>query len=161
MRLARRLSWTTLAGGVLVLLYWALYLSGRISSGSADQARRTFESAFPFADAVLAGTLFAASWDLYRERRSGTFLLVMAGAMCLYLGIVDLTFCWRAGLYAPLTAAGMIELTVQSLCIGGGLAGLGSGWTMWNRDEMEPARSDHHHRGRSRASRYVRRVSLS
>lgn len=132
-RTARRLAWATLGGGLLVAAYWAIYFSDLGAAIREDDLARAFESAFPLADAVLATLLLAASRALFTGRRSGPFLLVMAASMCLYLGMVDVTFYYRAGLYSTLSAAGLIELGVNALCIGGGAAGLRFGWTLWGR----------------------------
>lgn len=131
LRIARRLGWVTLGGGFLIALYWVAYFSAFGAVVQEDDLSRAFESAFPIADAVLGTLLFAASRALFTGRRSGPFLLVMAASMCLYLGIVDVTFYYRLGLYSTLTAAGLIELGINALCIGGGATGLRFGWMLW------------------------------
>ena len=118
------------AGGGLVVLFWTLYFAGPLAPpAGADPLLREVEAIFPFADAVLAAALFAAGLTLQRRRPAGPFLLVAAAAMCLYLGVLDLTFYARRGLMSP--DVGPIMLGINALTIGGGLLGLRAGWLLW------------------------------
>jgi len=128
----RRAGWATLCGAGALVAFWVLYFGGVIDSGS-DELTREFESAFPLADAALVIMLVAAGVSLLRGRTAGTFCLVAAAAASLYLGILDATFYGRQGHYFPLTGAGLFELAVNLLCIGGGAWGLRRGWTQWRR----------------------------
>lgn len=131
-RLERRLSIATLVGGLLVAAYWTVYFTNVVPLGQEHSLASAFESAFPVADALLGILLFAASRALYAGRRTGPFFLVAAAATCLYLGLLDLTFYARIGLYWPLTTAGAVELLVNGCCIGGGAAALRLGWRLWS-----------------------------
>lgn len=128
----RILGWLTLAGGSLVLLFWALYFSRAIDLGQSDPLVHAFESAFPVADGLFAAALFAAAYHLLRGRRQGPFFLVIAGSMSLYLGVLDTTFYVGQGILSPLDLDGALGLTVNTLCIGGGILALRSGWRHWN-----------------------------
>jgi hypothetical protein len=119
-----------LTGGALLVLFWVLYFGGIIELGEGGGVISEFEAAFPAADAVLAATLFAAGVGLLRRRAFGAFCLTAAGGATLYLGILDLTFYSRQGLYFPLTATGVVELAVNLLCIVGGAIGLRYGWSL-------------------------------
>ena len=55
---------------------------------------------------------------------------VSGAAMALYLGILDLTFYSRQGMYAPLRSEGAVELAINSLCIVGGLIALAFSWKL-------------------------------
>lgn len=131
-KLERRLSVATLVGGLLVAAYWIVYFTNAVPVGQEHARASAFESALPVADALLGILLFAASRALYAGRRTGPFFLVAAAATCLYLGLLDLTFYARIGLYWPLTAAGAIELFVNGCGIGGGAAALRRGWRLWS-----------------------------
>ncbi|MGD8867886.1 MAG: hypothetical protein PVI01_09650 [Gemmatimonadales bacterium] len=128
----RILGWVTLAGGSLVLLFWVLYFSRAIDVGQADPLVHAFEAAFPVADGLFAAALFAAAYHLLRCRRPGPFFLVIAGSMSLYLGVLDTTFYIRHGVLSPLDLDSAIGLTVNALCIGGGILALRIGWRHWN-----------------------------
>ena len=126
------LAWTTLGAGALVLLFWALYLSDAAALGQEDPLRATFEGAFPLADVVFAGALLATGVLFLRRHEGAPFLLVVSAAMSVYLGVLDVTFYARHGLYAPLTADAATELAINALCIGGGIFGLRAGWHLWS-----------------------------
>lgn len=129
---ARRLmGWAALAGGALMLVFWLLYFTDGLSFGQDDRLLSAFESAFPIVDAVLAIVLGTAGVCLLRGKPAGAFCLVVAGAMSLYLGILDMTFYARQGFLYPLGDEGSIALALSSLCIGGGVVGLRFGWKFW------------------------------
>jgi len=127
----RPMGWATFAGGCFVVLFWTLYFSGAIDLGQQDEMVSAFESAFPVADFLFAVVLFAASVTLLRGRRHGPYYLVAAGAMSLYLGIIDATFYAGQGGYYPVTTEGIVGLVVNALCIGGGGLALWNGSKFW------------------------------
>ncbi len=125
----RVLSWSTFGGGVLLVAFWTLYFAGAISPGTEAEAQR-FESAFPIADALLAIMLFIASRELRRGGSAGPLTLGAAAAMTLYLGLLDVTYYGRAGLYTRISAS-VLPLAVSPLfSLGGGAAGLWSAWRL-------------------------------
>ncbi len=136
-RIARHvpLAIATIAAGALVVLFWALYFAGAGAGGGAatgqDEVAASFESAFPAADLLFACTLFATGVLLLRGREEAPFLLTIAAAQSLYLGILDFTFYFGQGFYARLTADSATELGINALCIGGGLAGVRAAWRLW------------------------------
>lgn len=127
----RVLGWVALAGGMLVFLFWILYFTRSLNFGQDDRLQSAFESAFPVVDGVLAIILVAAGICLLRGKAAGTFCLVVAAAMCLYLGVLDVTFYARQGFLHPLSRDGSIALALSALCIGGGVLGLRFGWVLW------------------------------
>ncbi len=128
----RALGWASLAGGVVVLLFWAAYWTGALDLDQNDRIARAYESAFPLADGVLAAALFAASRTLFARSARGPFWLVIAAAMCVYVGLLDLVFYARHGGYWPVSSAGLVQLLINSLTIGGGTVGLRAGWRLWS-----------------------------
>jgi hypothetical protein len=130
-QIRRILGWVTLGAGLLMTTFWLLYFSAAADLGQHHPLFHEFELAFPLADGVLAVMLFTASRCLLAGRPSGPFWLVAAASMSLYLGILDLTFYGRQGLYVPLTGSALIALAGNAICIGGGALGLGLGWRLW------------------------------
>ena len=124
------LAGTTLAAGALVLLFWACYFAGAAGLGQQDALKAEFEAAFPLADLVFAGALIATGVMFLRRHDGAPFLLAVAAAMSLYLGILDATFYVRHGLYTPLYAEAATELAINLLCIGGGVFGLETAWRL-------------------------------
>ncbi|MDH3498061.1 MAG: hypothetical protein OER21_14980 [Gemmatimonadota bacterium] len=132
-RAQRTAGWATLVGGTCVLAFWAIYFTSDAALGHGDPAVTAFEAAFLLADAVFALTLFAAGVFLLRDRRPGTFFLVAAAAMSIYLALLDVAFYARQGLYLPLNGSAALELVVNALCLIGGALGLRWGWILWSR----------------------------
>jgi hypothetical protein len=127
----RRLEIATAAGGAIMVAFWAAYFFANDALGLVEPAYAPFEESFIVADTVLAVLLFAAALSLHRHDTAGPFLLAMAAAMCLYLGILDATFYARNGMFSPLGSGALMELLVNTFCIGGGLYGLRAAWRMW------------------------------
>lgn len=107
-----------LAAAAAITLFWLLYFTGLVSFGQADAVRQSYEAAFPVADAILAAVLLAAARAAFQCSAATPFLLATAGAMSLYLGVLDATFYLRHGLLLP------VEIAITLLCIGGGLGAL-------------------------------------
>lgn len=131
-RAERRAGWICLAGGGLVVLFWCLYLAGPLAPSASETLVRSFESAFPVADGVLAITLFGTAAGLLRGRLYGTFLLTAAGAMCLYLGLLDATFYGVQMLRGSASGPAVAVLVAPGLCLGGGTWALLRSWTLWS-----------------------------
>lgn len=126
----RTLGAVMLGGGALMGLYWALYLGGIVDLGQADPVVAAFESAFLLADTLLAGLLLSAGWALLSDRASGPFLMTVAAAMSLYLGLLDLVFYARRGLFESPGGADLFELLLIGTCVLGGLICLRVGWSL-------------------------------
>lgn len=128
--LTRRAAWVAIGGGVSVIAYWTLFFSGAIEGTTTGSLLHHFELAFPGADSLLAAAAIGAGVSLLRGGSAGVFLLIVAGAMSLYLGVVDVSFYGRQGLYLPLTGPGGFELVVNAMCILGGGYVLRAGWLL-------------------------------
>ncbi len=125
--------WIALVAGSLVVAFWVLYFQGSIALGADDPVVTQFELAFPLPDAFLALALFAAGYRLLRNRPGGPFLLVVAASMSIYLGLLDVAFYARRGLYSELDPTALTEAGVNLLCLAGGALGLRMGWLLWMR----------------------------
>ena len=141
-KMERRAGRVVLAGGCAVAAFWILFFTGVVDGGSDGSVVHEFEMAFPLADAVFAGALFTAGITLLRGLPAGPFFLVAAGAMSIYLGLLDVTFYGRQGVYFPISGAGLFELALNTACIGGGAYALRHGWRLWQRlPQVLPHRS--------------------
>lgn len=120
-----------LAGSLLVVSFWSLYYGGLLDIAAEDPVVRAFEGAFPVADGAFALLLLAAALSLRRGAPAGPFLLTAAGAMSVYLGLLDATFYGVRGLNHPSTAAGSLELALNLICLGGGGYALRVAWRLW------------------------------
>ncbi len=134
------MGWLALVGGTLVVIYWSLYFTGAVDLGQADPVVHGFESAFPIADAIFCAVLFSSGYALLASRRAGPFLLVVAGAMALYLGALDTTFYGVRGTYYPVSLEGVFQLFLNLLCVGAGGLALWCGWRLQSGEEEPLAR---------------------
>ena len=129
-RVRNTLGIVMLGGGALMLTYWTLYLTGIADLGQSDPIVASFESAFLLADTLLGLLLLAAGWSLLAARRSGPYLMTVAAAMSVYLGLLDLVFYARLGMFSALSAANLFELSLVSTCVLGGSICLAYGWKL-------------------------------
>lgn len=151
----RLLPYLALGGGALDVLFWIFYFAKVIVPSEADEALvRGFESAFPFADGLMGIMLVCAGIGLLKKKPSGTFFIVAAAAMAVYLGLLDVTFYSRQGLYLPLTFASLCAILINASCIAGGAVGLWLGWKIWRMNDailkISARPSDHRDRQRQR-----------
>ena len=126
----RTLGGLMLGGGALMGLYWTLYLGGFADLGRTDPVVAAFESAFLLADTLLAALLLIAGWTLLSRRPSGPFLMTVAAAMSLYLGLLDFVFYSRHGLFEAPSGSALFELCLIGICVLGGTCCLGVGWSL-------------------------------
>ncbi len=140
----RAMGWATLVGGLFVLLFWTLYLTGAAELGQDHPIVAEFEAAFPIADAFFAITLFAAAYALFKGKAAGAFLLAAAGSVSLYLGLLDATFYARQGHYWPITGAASVELAVNAFCVVGGALALWFGWRFMARRQPGAEKAQRH-----------------
>lgn len=126
----KTLGMVMLGGGALMLTYWTLYLTGAVDLGQSDPIVASFESAFLLADTMLGLCLLAAGGSLLGRRRSGPYLMTVAASMSLYLGLLDLVFYARRGLFSTFCAANAFELVLIAVCVLGGMTCLMYGWRL-------------------------------
>ena len=126
----KTLGMVMLGGGALMLTYWTLYLTGTVDLGQSDPVVAGFESAFLLADTLLGLMLLAAGGSLLGHRRSGPYLMTVAASMSLYLGLLDLVFYARRGLFSTFAAADAFELSLIAVCVLGGGICLAYGWKL-------------------------------
>ena len=120
-----------LAGAALLVLFWCLYVTGPLAPPADAVLVRSFEAAFPIPDAILAAALVAAGIRLLRGDRRGVRPLTAAGAMSLYLGLLDASFYAGLGLNDPRTAEGLPTFTINLVCVVGGMWALWAARRMW------------------------------
>jgi len=87
-----------------------------------------FEGSFPPADALLTVFLICGGTGLQRKRASGWFFTLMAGAMLVFLGLLDVSFNSRQGIYLLGAAEAVLNISVNTICLAGGAFLIWSGW---------------------------------
>ena len=127
----KTLGMVMLGGGALMLTYWTLYLTGTVDLGQSDPVVAGFESSFLLADTLLGILLLAAGGSLLGRRRSGPYLMTVAASMSVYLGLLDLVFYARRGLFSSFSATDAFELSLIAVCVLGGGICLVYGWKLF------------------------------
>ncbi|MEW5923780.1 MAG: hypothetical protein AB1746_07320, partial [Candidatus Zixiibacteriota bacterium] len=110
------------AGAAINLVFWVLYFGGLLH---IDTTRKVvisyYESAFPFADILLGLVMIIGGVGLLRFKDYGRHCLLIASSMIVYLGMLDVTFYARHGLYLPLGVSSIFEIFLNIVCIAGGI----------------------------------------
>ena len=131
-RSQRALGFLSLFGGAVNLIFWILYFAGDLDFGIGNECMvQRFESAFPFADGLLAVLLLIAGVGLMRKKPFGTYSLAAGSSISVYLGILDITFYVNGGLYTPWTVSSVFEAFINIFCVGGGLLASFFAWRFW------------------------------
>lgn len=119
------LAYLMFAGALLDFAFWVAYFGWTGSSVEMHrQAISVYESAFPYADILIGFILMVGGIGLIRCKHYGKLCLLIASSMAVYLGIIDITFYIRQGLYLPLSISSIFELFINAACVLGGTAGL-------------------------------------
>ncbi len=127
----KHLEVATATGGGLIVTFWALYFAANDVLDLVDPALASLEEAFLVPDALLAAVLFATSVALHRRHAAAPFLLAIAAAVSVYLGVLDASIYVRNGLYSPFTTGEVSAVAIQLTCIGGGAYGLRAAYVLW------------------------------
>jgi hypothetical protein len=81
--------------------FWTTWLRGEHTEPWLPTGYVEHETPFVFADTVLAVLLTASAVLLLADRPLGASLALVASGMLAFLGILDLAYFWRQGLFAP------------------------------------------------------------
>jgi hypothetical protein len=87
-----------------------------------------FEGSFPPADALLALFLICGGIGLRKMKASGWLFTLMAGAMLVFLGLLDVSFNSRQGIYLLGPGEAVLNMSVNATCLAGGGFLIWSGW---------------------------------
>lgn len=87
-----------------------------------------FESAFPVADFYLAVMLIIGGIGLLKRKFYGTMFSLMAGASLIFLGLLDASFNTQQGIYSLGVEEAVMNVFINSLCIGFGTFLVRSVW---------------------------------
>lgn len=107
-----------------IILFWiAFYAFGLVDipDPRLREIYLAFESAFPFADLCLALVLLRGGIGLLRRASYGTLFSVLGGAALVFLGLLDISFNSRHGIYRLGYEEALANGTINILCLGFGL----------------------------------------
>jgi hypothetical protein len=109
---ARGLLWAVAFG---TAVYWLAYLAGLRLSGGPECAGQLQLAQIPSNFWIVAAAALGAI-GLRRKRRWGLFMVVAAASAGLYIGLFDITFNIRNGVYAGPWGQLAPELFANSVC---------------------------------------------
>ena len=118
--------------GVLsTLAYWVVWfgVDREILASAHTDSYYAFENSFPLADLWMTLTGLLGSVALVRRRSSALFWCIAAGAISIYLGLLDVLFDLENGIYRSADTGGVfIELLINVLTLSMGLVVLIWAW---------------------------------
>lgn len=107
-------------GVVATLAYWVVWfgVDREILASAHTESYYAFENSFPLADAWMVFTGIAASVALVRRRPSALLWSIAAGAISVYLGLLDVLFDLENGIYRSPDGGGvLVELAINVLTL--------------------------------------------
>jgi hypothetical protein len=118
-------------GVVATTAYWVIWFGVNrdwLASAHTD-SYYAFENSFPVADAWMTLTGLAATIALVRRRASALLWSLAAGAISVYLGLLDVLFDLENGIYRSGDTGGVIvEIVINVLTLSMGIVVLGWAW---------------------------------
>ncbi|MBN1222610.1 MAG: hypothetical protein JXB23_05145 [Candidatus Aminicenantes bacterium] len=107
-----------------IIAFWtAFFLTDmvNIQDSHLKEIYLAFESAFPLADLYLTGILVFGGIGLLKRRYYGYLLSLMGGAMLIFLGILDVSFNVKQGIYRLGAEETVLNIGINVVCLGFGL----------------------------------------
>ncbi len=120
-----------------IIAFWVAFFSTDMVNIEDSRLRDVyiaFESAFPVADFYLAVMLAIGGIGLLKRRFYGTMFSLMGGASLIFLGLLDISFNTQQGIYSLGVEEAVMNVFINSLCIGFGTYLVRSLWK--NRSEQ-------------------------
>jgi len=106
-----------------IILFWTVFFSTdmvNISDPHLKDAYLAFESAFVFADFYLSFMLILGGVGLLKKMPYGYFFSLIAGASLVFLGLLDVSFNVRNGIYFLGAGEALLNVAINSICLGFG-----------------------------------------
>jgi hypothetical protein len=108
--------------GVGILLFWVAFFTVGMAPENASPAYFAYEYSFVVADMLLVITLIVAGILLLRGRRLGIVLSLAAAGALIYLGLVDMAYNVRNGVYMASSVDLVLNAAINLWCVGFGFA---------------------------------------
>jgi hypothetical protein len=114
-----------------IIAFWIAFFSTdmvNIEDSRLKEIYLAFESAFPVADLYLAILLIIGGTGLLKKKFYGTVFSLMGGAALIFLGLLDASFNTQQGIYSLGMEEAVMNVFINSLCIGFGAYLVRSVW---------------------------------
>jgi hypothetical protein len=118
-------------GVLATLAYWLVWfgIDREILASAHTPSYYAFENSFPLADSWMVLTGLAASVALLRKRASALLWCIAAGAISIYLGLLDVLFDLENGIYRSADTGGVVvEIVINVLTLSMGVVVLAWAW---------------------------------
>ncbi|MGD8538104.1 MAG: hypothetical protein PVI66_05245 [Candidatus Aminicenantes bacterium] len=106
-----------------IIAFWVVFFSTdmvNIEDSRLKEVYLAFETAFPVADFYLAIMLIIGGVGLLKRKLYGTVFSFMGGASLIFLGLLDVSFNTQQGIYSLGVEEAVMNVFINSLCIGFG-----------------------------------------
>jgi hypothetical protein len=101
------------------------FVPGSVQS-SSEACYLTYEHAFPVADAWMASCLLACGVALLKRRPSSLLWGLLGASALIYLACMDVLYDLENGMYAHVSADGLIEIVINAFSLS-----VGVGFISW------------------------------
>ncbi len=113
-----------LAIAVGIISFWIAFFSAdlvSIDDPHLEEIYLAFESAFPVADISLSIVLIIGGIGLLKKMPFGVLFSLLGGASLIFLGLLDVSFNTQQGIYLLGIGEAILNIFINSLCLGGGI----------------------------------------
>ncbi len=114
-----------------IIAFWVVFFSTdmvNIEDSRLKEVYLAFETSFPVADFYLAIMLIIGGVGLLKRKLYGTVFSFMGGASLIFLGLLDVSFNTQQGIYSLGVEEAVMNVFINSLCIGFGTYLVRSVW---------------------------------
>ncbi len=142
MRIAAAIEFVLAAG---FLAFWMAFLLTDMVDIADPRLREVylgFESAFPPADIVLAIVLASGGIGLLRRKPYGRLLTLAGGGALVFLGLLDVTFNVRQGIYSLGPGEAVLNGAINFACLASGILLIRTIWEVFIHDADKTAERD-------------------
>lgn len=113
-----------LAIAVGIISFWTAFFSAdlvNIDDPHLEEIYVAFESAFPVADISLSIVLIIGGIGLLKKRPFGFLFSLLGGASLIFLGLLDVSFNTKNGIYLLGIGEAILNIFINLLCLCGGI----------------------------------------
>ena len=107
-----------------IISFWAAFFSTGMVSIKDPQLKETylaFESAFPLPDGWLVISLITGGIGLLKKKKYGYFFSLIGGSSLIFLGLVDISFNVRQGIYVLGAGEAILNISINLICLISGI----------------------------------------
>ncbi len=118
-------------GVLATVAYWVVWfgVDRELLASAHTESYYAFENSFPIADLWMGGTGLLACIALLRRRASALLWSIAAGAISIYLGLLDVLFDLENGIYrSPDTGGVVVEILINVLTLSMGVVVIAWAW---------------------------------